>query len=94
MARSRGGENGFPRIPKGTVRYGRLWTADGVFLARYSEARLANGHTYPVCLAIGPEEGLEGSKPGAVISRRAGEAFTVHRWSCVWECRRGFTFWP
>ncbi|WP_223643019.1 serine/threonine-protein kinase [Corallococcus sp. EGB] len=71
-------------IPKGTVFYGRLWTGDGTFLlARYTEARFADGRTVPVCLAIGrngPEAAWEGSKPGAVLFSRTAVAFVVDRW--------------
>ncbi|WP_223645553.1 serine/threonine-protein kinase [Corallococcus sp. EGB] len=78
------GTTGPRGIPKGTVLYGRLWTGDGTFLlARYTEARLPDGRTLPVCLAIGkngPQEAWAGSKPGAVVYSRVQVAYVVERW--------------
>lgn len=58
-------------MPEGTILYGQVWTGDGRFYARYTQAEYPDGSTIPVCFAIGPE-GPEtgmiapGSKPGAV----------------------------
>ncbi|RKG66637.1 hypothetical protein D7V88_41465 [Corallococcus terminator] len=67
----------------GTLLYGRLWTADGNLVIRYTELRLPNGDVHPVCISVGeegPEPGYEGSKPGAVQYSRTANAFAVKRW--------------
>lgn len=71
--------DGFPEIPEGTVLYGQLWTGEGLFVARYTEAQLPNGRTYPVCIAR-TSRGWVGSKPGAVIFGRSDPAYVVERW--------------
>lgn len=70
-------------LPKGTIFHGQLWTADGNLYARYTRADFPDGNSYPVCVAIGdkgPEPGLEGSKPGAVVFERTFPAYPVARW--------------
>lgn len=75
--------SGNRRMPTGTILYGQLWTGDGRLLARYTRAQYPDGNTYPVCIAIGeegPEDGWEGSKPGAVVFPRSFGAYWVSRW--------------
>ncbi len=76
-------EEGWRAMPTGTILYGQLWTGDGRLYARYTRAEYPDGNTYPVCLVIGengPEEGAEGSVPGAVIFNRTEPTFPVQHW--------------
>ncbi|WP_002637675.1 serine/threonine protein kinase [Myxococcus hansupus] len=75
--------DGDRRMPNGTILDGQLWTGDGRFYARYTRARYPDGKSYPVCIVIGgwgPEDGREGSKPGAVVFPRSYHAYWVTRW--------------
>jgi serine/threonine-protein kinase len=79
-----------PALPDGTLLYGRLWTR-GVekfdrpaAMVRYSEARLPDGRTYPVCIVVGGWDGRApvspGSKAGAARLPRELTGFAVDRW--------------
>ncbi|MBN9682226.1 serine/threonine protein kinase [Corallococcus sp. NCSPR001] len=64
-------------LPKGTLLYGRLWTGGERVMGRYTRAETPDGHTYPVCLVLGNDDGFwpleTGSKPGAaLLPRTAG----------------------
>ncbi|AEI62611.1 serine/threonine protein kinase [Corallococcus macrosporus] len=71
-------------MPEGTMLYGQVWTGDGRFFARYTQAEYPDGTIIPVCFVIGPdgsEEGYEGSKPGAVVFQFFHPAYIVYsRW--------------
>ncbi|NRD45963.1 serine/threonine protein kinase [Corallococcus exiguus] len=80
-----------PALPDGTLLYGRLWTGPGIYegndeavTARYTEARLPDGRTYPVCIVLGGPEGrvrkLPGSKSGATVLPRELPVSAVWRW--------------
>lgn len=80
-----------PALPDGTLLYGRMWTGPGIYemddaavIARYTEARLPDGRTYPVCIVLGGPEGrvrkLPGSKPGATVLPRELPVSAVWRW--------------
>ncbi|NTX16161.1 protein kinase [Myxococcus sp. CA056] len=70
-------------IPTGTALQGRVWTGGGALLARYTEAKLPNGRTYPVCIAIGEkgaEEAEPGPQPGTVTFNRSMYGYAVKNW--------------
>lgn len=80
-----------PALPDGTLLYGRLWTGPGIYegdkeavIARYTEARLPDGSTYPVCIVLGGPDGRvpkqPGSKAGATVLPRELPAAAVWRW--------------
>ena len=78
-----------PSLPDGTLLYGRLWTgvvdADGrpAAMARYSEAKLPDGRSYPVCIVLGLMGTYHvdpGSKAGAAKLPRRLPMSAVHRW--------------
>ncbi|RKH42377.1 serine/threonine protein kinase [Corallococcus sicarius] len=80
-----------PALPDGTLLYGRMWTGPGIYegddeavIARYTEARLPDGRTYPVCIVLGGPEGrvrkLPGSKAGATVLPRELPVSAVWRW--------------
>ncbi len=81
-----------PRLPGGTLLYGRLWTGPGIFwrgeeavVGRYTEAKLPDGRTFPVCINLGSpiEAGvpkLPDSKPGAAMLPRELPVSVVYRW--------------
>ncbi|NTX41434.1 protein kinase [Myxococcus sp. CA033] len=74
---------GVKELPTGTVLLGRVWTGGGALLARYTEATLPNGRTYPVCIAIGEkgaEEAEPGPQPGSITYSRSTLGFAVKRW--------------
>ncbi|TQF09185.1 protein kinase [Myxococcus llanfairpwllgwyngyllgogerychwyrndrobwllllantysiliogogogochensis] len=74
---------GVDELPTGTVLLGRVWTGGGALLARYTEARLPNGRTYPVCIAIGEkgaEEAEPGPQPGTVTFSRSAYGYAVKDW--------------
>jgi serine/threonine-protein kinase len=82
------GEGG---LPEGTVLRGQIWTGPGFFeyereavVIRYTEARLPDGRTLPVCIVLGGPVGrvpkAPGSKPGVVKLPRALPANAVERW--------------
>jgi serine/threonine-protein kinase len=82
------GEGG---LPEGTLLRGQLWTGPGIFeydreavIARYTEARLPDGRTVPVCIVLGGPDGrvpkARGSKPGAVQLPRELPANAVELW--------------
>jgi serine/threonine-protein kinase len=79
-----------PALPDGTLLYGRLWTGavtdygkPGV-MVRYSEAKLPDGRTFPVCIVLGGSDGRvpwwPGSKEGAVVLARELPITVVMRW--------------
>ncbi|MCP3163345.1 serine/threonine protein kinase [Myxococcus qinghaiensis] len=75
--------DGVRSLPTGTVLLGRVWTGGGALLARYTEARLPNGRTYPVCIAIGEkgaEEAEPGPQPGTVTFNRSMYGYAVKSW--------------
>ncbi|TSC29548.1 serine/threonine-protein kinase [Corallococcus sp. Z5C101001] len=69
-------EEGYGRLPEGTLLYGHLWTGGERVVGRYTRARTPDGRTYPVCIILGNPEGWwkeKGSKPGAaIVDRRVG----------------------
>ncbi|WIG99470.1 protein kinase [Myxococcus sp. SDU36] len=71
-------------MPEGTILYGQVWTDDGRFYARYTQAEYSDGTIIPVCFVIGDEgsvEGAPGSKPGAVKFNYTYPAYSVwSRW--------------
>ncbi|WP_163990954.1 serine/threonine protein kinase [Pyxidicoccus caerfyrddinensis] len=78
-----------PTLPDGTLLYGRLWTGfeyfgDPAAMVRYSEAKLPDGRTFPVCLVLGGRDGLvpvlSGSKAGAAVLPRELPLTPVDRW--------------
>ncbi|RYZ15823.1 MAG: serine/threonine protein kinase, partial [Myxococcaceae bacterium] len=75
-----------PGLPKGTLLYGYLWTANkDELLARYTEARLPNGQRVPVCIELGNQDGPgwptePESKPGEIVIRRRLSGLAVERW--------------
>ncbi|WP_338865186.1 serine/threonine protein kinase [Myxococcus stipitatus] len=75
--------DGSDELPTGTVLIGRVWTGGNALLARYTEARLPSGDTYPVCIAIG-ERGAEpaepGPRPGTVSFNRSMYGYAVKEW--------------
>ncbi|HZI14700.1 MAG TPA: serine/threonine-protein kinase [Myxococcus sp.] len=85
-----GGSYRDPSLPDGTLLYGRLWTGvvtnsgrPGV-MVRYSEAKLPDGRTFPVCIVLGLRDGRvpvqPESKPGAAVLNRTFSASAVDRW--------------
>ena len=75
--------DGIRGLPTGTVLVGRVWTGGGALLARYTEARLPDGRTYPVCIAIGEkgaEEADPGPTPGTVYFNRSMYGWVVKNW--------------
>ncbi|WP_437340884.1 serine/threonine protein kinase [Corallococcus exercitus] len=61
-----------PGLPDGTLLYGRVWTDPGVYddgaeaaIIRYTEARLPDGSTYPVCIVLGGQRGRVAKQPGS-----------------------------
>ncbi|NVJ26876.1 serine/threonine protein kinase [Myxococcus sp. AM011] len=75
--------DGIRELPTGTVLMGRVWTGGGALLARYTEARLPDGRTYPVCIAIGEkgaEEAEAGPTPGTVSFNRSMYGYVVKEW--------------
>ncbi len=78
-----------PALPDGTLLYGRLWTtgvltewgAPGV-MVRYSEAKLPDGRTFPVCIVLGNGrvKVQPGSKEGAAVLPRKLPIKVVHSW--------------
>jgi serine/threonine-protein kinase len=87
-----GYSRGDPALPDGTLLYGRLWAGPGMtdeygreaVMARYTEARLPDGRTYPVCIVLGNRDGRvftqPGSKPGAAVLPRELPVTAVTRW--------------
>ncbi|RKH41687.1 serine/threonine protein kinase, partial [Corallococcus sicarius] len=75
-----------PQLPKGTLLYGYLWTGNkDRLLGRYTEARLPNGRTVPVCIELGNYDDLgagtgDESKPGEIWTRRNLGGIAVERW--------------
>ncbi len=79
-----------PVLPDGTLLYGRLWTGivndagRPAVTARYSEAKLPDGRTFPVCLVLGGVDGRvrvqPGSKAGAAVLPRELPVSVVRRW--------------
>jgi len=79
-----------PALPDGTLLYGRLWTGlvdeygRPAAMARYSEAKLPDGRTYPVCIVLGNPDGRvrtqPGSKLGAAVLPRELPVTAVERW--------------
>jgi len=79
-----------PALPNGTLLYGRLWTGVGTYygqpsvMVRYSEAKLPDGRSFPVCIVLGGRDGRvpvrPESKEGAVVLPRANSASAVDRW--------------
>lgn len=81
-----------PGVPGGTLLYGRLWTGPGIFYrgteaitGRFTEARLPDGRTLPVCFVVGGAwDGrlikLPGSKPDTAILPREVPLTAVHTW--------------
>ncbi len=79
-----------PALPDGTLLYGRLWTGlvdeygRPAAMARYSEAKLPDGRTYPVCIVLGNPDGRvrtqPGSKSGASVLPRELPVTVVERW--------------
>jgi len=77
-------------LPDGTLLYGRLWTGlvdeagRPAAMARFSEAKLPDGRTYPVCVVLGNPDGrvrtLPGSKAGAAVLPRELPVSAVERW--------------
>ncbi|WP_246137737.1 serine/threonine protein kinase [Myxococcus llanfairpwllgwyngyllgogerychwyrndrobwllllantysiliogogogochensis] len=75
--------DGVDTLPTGTVLQGRVWTGGGALLARYTEARLPNGRSYPVCISIGEkgaEEAEPGPQPGTVTFSRSMYGYAVKEW--------------
>ncbi|QDE69445.1 protein kinase [Myxococcus xanthus] len=75
--------DGIRELPTGTVLEGRVWTGGRALLARYTEAKLPNGRTYPVCISIGEkgaEEADEGPHPGTVSFNRSMYGYAVKNW--------------
>jgi serine/threonine protein kinase len=87
-----GGDSYDPALPDGTLLYGRLWTGlidqygRPAVMARYTEAKLPDGRTFPVCYVLGGRDGrvgvLPGSKKGAAVLPRALPLWAVDlpRW--------------
>jgi serine/threonine-protein kinase len=79
-----------PALPDGTLLYGRLWTDAGTHYGkpsatiRYSEAKLPDGRTFPVCIVPSGYDGRlrpkPGSKEGAAVLEREILIEAVHRW--------------
>jgi serine/threonine-protein kinase len=79
-------------LAEGTLLRGQLWTGPGIFvyghhaavIGRYTEARLPDGRTVPVCIVLGGPNGRvpqsPGSKPGAVLLPRELQVTMVWRW--------------
>ncbi|NOK08074.1 serine/threonine protein kinase [Corallococcus exercitus] len=73
-------------LPEGTLLSGYLWTGNkDRLLARYTEARLPNGRSVPVCIELGDsyEPGWptsDESKPGEIVTRRNLAGIAVERW--------------
>lgn len=79
-----------PAFPDDTLLYGRLWTGlvdeygKPAVMVRYSEVKLPDGRTYPVCIVLGERDGRvrmePGSKAGAAVLRRQDIATVVQFW--------------
>ncbi|RKG99518.1 serine/threonine protein kinase [Corallococcus carmarthensis] len=80
-----------PALPDGTLLYGRLWMGPGIYdhgeeavIIRYTEARLPDGSTYPVCIVLGGGDGrvpkLPGSDSGSAVLPRELPAVAVWSW--------------
>ncbi|WP_375755622.1 serine/threonine protein kinase [Corallococcus exercitus] len=80
-----------PALPDGTLLYGRLWADPGVYdqgkeaaIVRYTEARLPDGSSYPVCIVLGGPDGRvpkqPGSKTGSAVLPRELPADAVWGW--------------
>ncbi len=79
-----------PALPDGTLLYGQLWTGlvdeygRPAAMARYSEAKLPDGRTFPVCIVLGNPDGRARTQPGsnsdtAVLPRELPVS-AVKRW--------------
>lgn len=79
-----------PALPDGTLLYGRLWTGlvddtgRPAAMVRYSEAKLPDGRTHPVCIVLGHFDGRvrvnPGSKSGTAVLQRELPISAVERW--------------
>ncbi|WP_284668695.1 protein kinase [Myxococcus sp. SDU36] len=79
-----------PSLPDGTLLYGRLWTGlvdeygRPAAMARYSEAKLPDGRTFPVCIVVGNPDGRvrtqPGSNPDTAVLPRELPVSAVERW--------------
>ncbi|ATB51562.1 hypothetical protein MYMAC_007225 [Corallococcus macrosporus DSM 14697] len=79
-----------PSLPDGTLLYGRLWTGlvdeygRPAAMARYSEAKLPNGRTFPVCIVAGNPDGRVRTQPSSnsdtVVLPRELPVSAVERW--------------
>lgn len=79
-----------PSLPDGTLLYGRLWTGlvdeygRPAAMVRYSEAKLPNGRTFPVCIVAGNPDGRVRTQPGsngdAAALPRELPVSAVERW--------------
>jgi serine/threonine-protein kinase len=79
-----------PALPDGTLLYGRLWTGGVIYygkpgvMARYSEAKLPDGRTFPVCIVLGGADGRvfvhQRSKEGAAVLPRQVPVTAVPWW--------------
>ncbi|WP_338867951.1 serine/threonine protein kinase [Myxococcus stipitatus] len=72
-----------PGLPEGARLSGYLWTGGEFLVGRYTEARLPDGRTVPVCIVLAEEgyvEKWEDSKPGAAVVGRSLPAYLVERW--------------
>ncbi|MBZ4419050.1 serine/threonine-protein kinase [Myxococcus sp. RHSTA-1-4] len=79
-----------PALPDGTLLYGQLWTGlvdeygRPAAMARYSEAKLPDGRTFPVCIVLGNPDGRVRTQPGsnadASVLPRELPVSAVERW--------------
>ncbi|NVJ07705.1 protein kinase [Myxococcus sp. AM001] len=72
-----------PGLPEGTQLSGYLWTSGEAAVGRYTEARLPDGRTVPVCVLIGRNGYLAkgpNSRPGAMELNKSASAYLVERW--------------
>ena len=79
-----------PALPDGTLLYGQLWTGlvdeygRPAAMARYSEAKLPDGRTFPVCIVLGNPDGRVRTQPGsnadAAVLPRELPVSAVERW--------------
>jgi len=79
-------------LPGGTLLYGRLWTGPDILwrgeeavMGRWTEARLPDGRTFPVCIVLALSDAgrypvMRGSKPGAARLPREVVVSTVDVW--------------